>query len=267
MNRYCTELRKICLKVREWIEKQPFVKEESITDWLLFEISNKIPRFYYKSFTRKEEAKETGADWEWWIIFDNSIFRMRIQAKKIKLNSDNYHLLAYTNKYGLQIEKLIEKSQQDNFIPFYSFYTAKANKVRCGENRNNEGVYLEGAKAIYNRFILPGKIKLTYDDILKHTTPLSCFLCCPIFRDPIPSANGGERFKKFLIHYYRDEILIDNGKQILGEYRKLPKHIHSFIESIKEGLPDWWEKKFSSQIADINSLAVLDVRRHDNFNG
>ena len=261
MNRDCAELRKICLKVREWLKKQPSVKEESITDWLLFEISNNIPRFYYKSFTRNEEAKETGADWEWWIIFDDSIYRMRIQAKKIKSDIDNYHLLAYTNKYGLQIEKLIEKSQQDNFIPFYSFYSAKANKVRCGQNRNNEGVYLEGAKAIYNRFILPGKAKLTYDDILKHTTPLSCFLCCPI-----SSSNGGQRFKEFLIHYFHDEIQIDNDneKQNLGEYRELPKYIYSFLEFIKEGIPDWWEKEFSSQIADINSLAVLDVRKHDN---
>ena len=258
MDRDCTKLREICLKVQKWIEKQPSVKEESITDWLLFEISNNIPRFYYKSFSRNEEAKETGADWEWWIIFNDSIFRLRIQAKKIKMDDDNYHLIAYANRYGLQIEKLIKKSKEDNFIPFYSFYTSKANQVRCGENRNNEGVYLDAAEAIYNRFILAGKKKLEFNDILKHATPLSCILCCPITR----RKNGGNGFKEFLIHYYRDEVTFeDHDEQILGEYKELPKHIQIFLETIKEGLPDWWEKEFFSQIKEVNSLAVYDARK------
>jgi len=266
MDKDCKKLRKICLKIREWMEKQPAVKEESITDWLLFEVSNNIPRFYYKSFSRNEEAKETGADWEWWIVFDDSTFRLRIQAKKLKIDNDNYHLLAYANRYGLQIEKLIENSKKDNFIPFYSFYTSKADQVRCGENRNNEGVYLDGAKDIYNRFILPGKKTLKFDDILKYTTPLSCILCCPITRHK----DGGKGFKEFLISYYPEETILDdhNKNQILGEYKEMPKHIHIFLESVKEGLPDWWEKEFSSQIKEVNSLAVYDARKQfDNTDG
>jgi len=264
MDRDCNELRKICLKIRSWIEKQPYVKEESITDWLLFEVSENIPKFYYKAFSRNEEAKETGADWEWWILFRDSSFRMRIQAKKIKINSDNYPLLAYTNKYGLQIEKLIEKSKNDNFIPLYAFYTSKTNKVRCGENRTNEGVYIDGAKTIYKRFILPGKKKLTYNDILEHTTPLSCFLCCPIAH----SIKDAKRFQEFLIHYYGEEIKgVDqnnNDGLILGQYKDIPNYITSFVESVKEGLPDWWEKEFNRQIKDVNSLVVYDARHSNN---
>ena len=262
MNRDCHELKKICRRILNWLEKQPFVKEESITDWLLFEISEKIPRFYYKAFSRNEEAKETGADWEWWILFRNSSFRMRIQAKKVKINGNNYPLLSYKNRYGLQIKKLIESSNKNNFIPFYAFYTSSINKVRCKQKILNEGVYVDGAKTIYKRFILQERKKLSHNDILQYTIPLSCFLCCPI----VHNVNGSGRFRGFINHYYEEEIKDvkqnndNNDGLMLGEYKNLPKYIISFIKSVKEGLPDWWEKEFDRYIRDVNSLVVYDAR-------
>ena len=38
----------------EWLDKQPSVKEESLTDWLLYNVSNLSPKVYYKAFTRNE---------------------------------------------------------------------------------------------------------------------------------------------------------------------------------------------------------------------
>ena len=40
----CIEVKKISEYIREWISKQPAVKEESLTDFLLFQLSEKVPR-------------------------------------------------------------------------------------------------------------------------------------------------------------------------------------------------------------------------------
>ena len=50
-----------------WLKKQRHVKEESLTDWLLYQVSEKCPDIYYQAFTKHEEA-ENGCDWEWWIL-------------------------------------------------------------------------------------------------------------------------------------------------------------------------------------------------------
>lgn len=80
----CERVRHCSLYVRHWIEKQPEVKEESLTDWLLFELSRRIPRIRYKSFSRHEESRVTGADWHWWFVFDRFSFQIRVQAKRLK---------------------------------------------------------------------------------------------------------------------------------------------------------------------------------------
>lgn len=67
----------LCLS--EWITAQPFVKEESLTDWLLYRLSKNLPSLKYKEFNRHEEAR-TGADWEWWLIGNSESLCLRVQA-------------------------------------------------------------------------------------------------------------------------------------------------------------------------------------------
>lgn len=78
----CENLKESSLYIKRWIDGQPEVKEESISDWLLFDMSQKIRRIVSKSFTRHEEAKLTGADWEWWILYSNVAYKFRVQAKR-----------------------------------------------------------------------------------------------------------------------------------------------------------------------------------------
>ncbi len=54
-----------------WMQKQPNVKEESLTDWMLYNVSEKCKYFYYKTFSKNEEAYN-GADWEWWVLTENN---------------------------------------------------------------------------------------------------------------------------------------------------------------------------------------------------
>ena len=65
----CTEFAKAARYVRDWLVHQPNVKEETLTDWLLYRISRQLASVYYIAFSRHQEARVTGADWEWWIRF------------------------------------------------------------------------------------------------------------------------------------------------------------------------------------------------------
>lgn len=266
MNTDADRLRDSSLYVRKWLVRQPSVKEESITDWLLFDISENIKGVYYQAFTRHEEARKTGADWEWWFVFRDFAMKLRIQAKKLILKQDNYPSLAHTNRYGLQIEKLLKDSIDENFIPLYAFYASHADVTMCGKNILDEGVYLAGGKQIYQDFIVNGKKTVNDSEILQKSNPLSCVLGCPM------SLERG----RFLVDYFRRYYPTDsqrdseetrnirNNDEILGYHREIPNYVTSFIENSSEGLPDWWESEFRSSIGNINALFVYDARNKEN---
>lgn len=258
----CAKLKESSVEVKKWIEKQPAVKEESITDWLLYDVSRKISRIIYKAFSRYEEARKTGADWEWWFLFPTFSAKMRIQAKKIAEKTDVYPIIAYTNRYGLQIEKLLQDSKTKNFIPFYAFFTSAREKVMCERAINDEGVYLAGGNRIYVDFIMNGKKTLQQSDVLLDSVPLSCFLCCPYcWRDV-------DGLILFLKYYYfleigfgtREEAVGAQQRTIPGIYREIPSYISSFMQYARGELPDWWEREFQHDLEDVNALVVYDAR-------
>ena len=160
--------------IANWLTKQPSVKEESLTDWLLFEISSKIPRVRYVSFSRYVEARKTGADWEWWFLYPGGSYRYRVQAKKASPNGDNYPSIAYTNQHGLQIDKLISDSKNANAIPAYVFYSASSSPLgsKCGGGVAAKGAFSVGAQNIYSEFIAGGKVVVSETDILQISIPL-----------------------------------------------------------------------------------------------
>ncbi|MDP3025117.1 MAG: hypothetical protein Q8O10_06245 [candidate division Zixibacteria bacterium] len=259
----CEKLKESSIYIRNWIERQPAVKEESITDWLLYDVSEKIRGITYRMFTRHQEARETGADWEWWFLFPDFSAKMRVQAKNIDPSKDNYPSIAHTNKYGLQIEKLLQDSKDKNFIPLYAFYTCLQEVVMCRRGINDEGVYLSGGNRVYADFIQNGKTMVLAKDILARSVPLSCFLCCPLCFE------GDRGFIRFLSSYYHQEIgllpeqatSIDAEEEIPGIYRQVPGYVSSFIEHAREKLPDWWEKEFREYLEGVNALFVYDMRK------
>lgn len=262
------KLKKSSVYVKDWINRQPAVKEESLTDWLLYDVSTNISSITYKAFTRHEEARKTGADWEWWFLFEEFSAKFRIQAKMIHPATDNYPSIAYTNKYGLQIEKLIQDAKNKNFIPLYALYTCLEEKTLCQKrmNINYEGVYLSGANKIHNDFILNGKQVIQPSDLMKRSIPLSCILSYPrCFH------NGTRGFHRFLSHYFSEEIKVERQNEpssfihgcenIPGIHSQIPKYITSFIEHSEKGLPDGWEQKFGDDLEGANSLLVHDFRK------
>ena len=259
MDNDCKLLKDSSLYIRHWIHKQSNVKEESLTDWLLYDISNKIKRISYKAFSRNEEAKVTGADWEWWFLFKSYSYKFRVQAKKIKTNGDNYSSIAYSNRHGLQINKLISDSIDNNSIPIYSFYTNKINRVKCGKHILDEGVYITGANGLYDKFIKVGRQKVQFDDILEDSIPLSCMLCCPLAH---PSRDKHD-FTKFISNYFSSELKNNDSDRFIGQYKEIPFYVNSLIEISNEDKSDFWEKEFESYIENINGILIFDNRNID----
>jgi hypothetical protein len=271
----CEHLYESSQYIKHWIQQQPGVKEESLTDWLLFDVSEKIPSISYKAFSRHEEARQTGADWEWWFLYPSFSFAMRVQAKKLHPSSDNYPGIAHTNRHGLQIEKLLRDCARENYMPFYAFYTDQRADVMCQMQRNDEGVFMAGGQKIYDAFMNGPRLKVMTADALQHTVALSCFLCCPLAsgRESLMPGGPGDAadwdgWKSFINQYYRSEtepMFTEKesntaNEMIPGMHKKTPPHIESFVKLSREGLPDWWEREFRHAVEGTNALVVYDLR-------
>ncbi|MFI0430685.1 DUF6615 family protein [Mariniflexile sp. HMF6888] len=86
-----------------------------------YKLSDLDPNISYQLFNRIQEARTTGADFEFWILTNNFNFRARVQAKRLRQNKDHYSSIAYTNNYGYQIEKLRTDAISNGFGPLYAF--------------------------------------------------------------------------------------------------------------------------------------------------
>ena len=97
------------------------LSEESITDYRLLEMKRELGKIIeIEKFTRTEEG-QNGADWEWWILGAVNAFGMRIQAKRLYLDSMRY--MAMRPPHGpTQASKLIQDALTHNLYPLYCFY-------------------------------------------------------------------------------------------------------------------------------------------------
>lgn len=259
MTKSCEVFGECTAYVQNWISKQPEVGEESITDWLLFNISEKLPYIKYKQFSRYVEGRVTGADWEWWFVFSNSqSFATRVQAKKIRLNKDNYSGLAHTTQGMLQVDKLIKDARTKGMAAFYAFYTNSDSQTLCKGNRKGYGVYWGEANRVRSEFIQKGRKKVTDLDVLAISNPIECLFCCPL---TFEKQNGIEGFKNYLESYFPTYNEQDEKSNIRVEnlgFQKTPNYISTLLES--EEVPDWYESEFRNRIEGVKSILVVDMR-------
>lgn len=259
----CNVIRKSSSYIRRWLTRQPGVREESLTDWLLYNVSKCLPFVQYVAFSHHQEARETGADWEWWILFQDNYFRLRVQAKKVSAANDNYPELARTNRYGLQIEKLLEDAGTANAIPLYALYSAETGHSICecrSLHGDEDGVFLAGASRLHDDFIAGrSRQRISSSDLLTRSNPFSCFACSPRIRWA-----GGTmyHFLHFFEHYYASEIRPKGENRDLprGVHTELPEYVSSLVEHANEGIPDGWERKFRGSLQDFNAILVYDHR-------
>ncbi len=273
--------------IKDWLIKQPHVKEESLTDWLLFDTSKHNSAIYYQAFSRHEEAFN-GSDWEWWILTANSTsptqsstynaYRFFVQAKKLLSNGqDNYSGLSYSNKNGLQIDLLTQKASIYNAFPLYVYYSTSEPEIKEQErnlhfvNKSDlnwcahcpNGCFLANAYDVYKLLFANGRKKLSDIELLNHSCKLS--LLDMLFT---ASPNDAEfllsQFNNNIIEYFN---VINNDSNcfphcvhgIKHSSNKIPNYLSLFIEQRKEDLT-WFESEMQRTLPDVSGIGVIDLR-------
>ena len=236
--------------LRRWLVAQPHVKEESLTDWLLYRIDVERTDVIYKAFTRHEEARTTGADWEWWMVFPDGAMRFRVQAKKLT-DGDNYPSIAHSNKYGMQISKLLSDAKAVNAFPLYAFYSTQQPGACPMPGLAPEGAHLASAFQIDD--LLSSRTILSTAKVLSLARPLSCLVCCPL-----ASEKGRAGLVQFVRQYFDRESHAMSESGVDGQHQYLPPFVSSFLERRPNG--DSWEREFSRDLEGIDALMVVDLR-------
>ncbi len=101
--------------------------EETITEMNLLEIRRRHPhKVTLLTFSKSQESKNTGADWEWHIIGSVYTLKMRVQAKRIH-KAGGIGKLQQMGKEAAkpQIDLLIEDAKANSLFPAYCFYCAE----------------------------------------------------------------------------------------------------------------------------------------------
>lgn len=283
-----------------WIRNQAHVKEESITDRILYELNRNNPYVICHEFKRNEEALN-GADWEWWLLFDNPFkthefykdtqslsntvaYRFRIQAKKLLAdNKDKNYVFHYANKNDFQIKMLIERANEVKAIPLYAFYSdafCKSKEVSinlngkeflfnnvCSDCKN--GIYLLSATWAYdNHFNVTGH-KSTSQDIVNESFPASIldFIVASVHPDYYYCLNDNHE------SLYHKKIDLNQIQKALSEtdymykYGEFPNYLLKLISQLdnryesKESKSFYQVQKEYVEPEDVCGVGLIDCRR------
>lgn len=257
----------------DWLKAQSFVKEESLTDWLLYYISNHNRNVYYKAFTRNEEASN-GSDWEWWILTDEfsttKAYRLLVQAKKLKPNSnDNYPLVTYSNKNGFQIDLLIAEARTRNALPLYAYYSCCLPNIdeQCKninyisdamlkwcENCVN-GCFLTSAFALHKNVFSNPRRKIVDQELIDASFGLS--LLDFIWGEPGKASSLLSEFNNHFKDLNNDK---NNWSGIQHNYKDLPVYVKTLIERREEDL-SWLDREFHHEIGILSGVVIVDNRK------
>lgn len=179
MKNLCETAKDASQYVAGWLQRQPSVKEESITDWLLDYLDQHCTQISYSQFTRHEEGRSSGADWDWWILLRSGCFKLRVQAKRLKRRVDHYSDLGRSNKYGYQIDMLLNSSAGLNFYPIYALYGISEGMERCPNTSRSESLHICSAQEVNDMIFGEPRHRVDSSALLGLSIPLSCLFCCP----------------------------------------------------------------------------------------
>jgi len=188
----CEANQKLSEEVKGFLQNVPDVKEESITDYLVWkwgELDDKFNYINIKTFTRKEENLITGADFEieLWIVGRTFHFPLVFQAKKAVKPFDSYaSKLNYPKNTQAQLKKLLSYSLSKRRLPFYVFYSIPDSdtQVMCAMNQaQGSGVFM--MDAFTAKEFADGRrgYRISKNKILAATNPFHCMFCCPLICD------------------------------------------------------------------------------------
>lgn len=266
-----------------WLRKQKHVKEESLTDWMLYEISKKCNFVYYQTFSRHEEAKN-GSDWEWWVLTPDSSWRHRynayrflVQAKKLLADgNDNYPLINYSNRYGTQVDLLLNSARDKNALPLYMYYSiGKTNVIEqirnvsyiseyalCWCEGCTNGCYLSLAQTVYELIYHTPRKKILDSQMLDCSFKLS--ILDLIFKEDKKRIDIIlDDFNRELMGRVESDNYIYFNQGVRGikhNEESIPKYVAVFIKNMNKDL-NWFEEEM--RITDIFGLGIVDLRNEE----
>lgn len=253
--------------------------EETITETNLLEIRRRHPRkVTLMTFSKSQESKNTGADWEWHIIGRIYTLKMRVQAKRIH-KAGGIGNLKQMGKGAAkpQIDLLIEDAKANSLFPAYCFYCAEPQRsywVKGTAEEKSEtfetGCLIADAETVKSKS--PKKlIEIESDTVPWH------FLCArhkfsvrqsPYlhrFQEDIPIERYIEQFIEEVIPSYDDRATdiglptifqLNDGRSRLDER----KGISRTSEAVgKEIIPEDFERR------GITRFLKIDMRSPDLF--
>ena len=237
-----------------WINNQPYVKEESITDRVVYELNKNNPYVICVEFNRNEEAFN-GADWEWWFLkgektSDLIAYRFRVQAKKMmQERKDNRHLFHYANKNGFQIEALIKRAKENRAFPFYALYTgyhesgpdnvklfeiASYVKNLCKKCKN--GIFLLSAYEAYEDYFKRTDMKAATADLISRSFPASMIdiILNAYHRFYYNYENHYENVHKDIVYKHKIDYIVLDSFHLMSKISEYRYHFDEFPPSLKQ---------------------------------
>lgn len=211
-----------------WMTRQSAVKEESITDWLLDYFHQNSRDIEYYQFSRHEEGRYSGADWDWWFLLGRGCFKLRIQAKKLRMRHNHYGDLARSNKSGLQIDMLLESSVKYNFYPLYALFGHRDGPGRCDLGPDLIVLSICAAQEVYDLLFNSPRCRIDSRKLSDLSIPLHCLFCCSLTEPD----NQGPR--QLLEHYFRVPRRTLEGEPEGDPNRGFEESVPSIIQTLFE---------------------------------
>lgn len=177
-----SKLNTICKSIFDWLSIYPKVQEETLTDWLKYQIIKRSAsvgtNVKCRLFSKHKEGTVTGADMELFVLKKNGNYAYRIQAKKLDNKADkNASAFAYTTNSGKsQYDMLVNDASNNGMIPLYMFYMSNSGKMVCNKYAQNCGAIISDA-AIYKDYAKKVKKQCAASYIISVSYPLPCILC------------------------------------------------------------------------------------------
>lgn len=181
--------------VRDGAYADVVVGEESITDYLLLDLHRHARGLaYLQKWSRHQEGRRTGADWDWWFVRPDlsAGVGLRIQAKRLDFFTQRFEHFDHRNRTGRQIDMLEGSARAAGMHALYCLYLATEaspdDRTAClsyapdDPRRDWPGapMSLYGCSLIATGAVRPqldaGDHRLAplWPDLL----PLSCLTCC-----------------------------------------------------------------------------------------
>ncbi|MFO1493171.1 MAG: DUF6615 family protein [Lysobacterales bacterium] len=185
----CESHKALASEVRNFILNVGDIKEESITDFLVWKWRELDKRFNYlsvRTFNHDEESARTGADFDFdlelWLVGRRTHVALAVQAKKFVRQHDSYvRKLRYPNGTKQQMDTLIRYAASNNRLPYYFFYalSGPAMTSRCAASSLDGAVFV--AEAGVMEEFADGKRggRVSRDALLAECSPFHCLFCCP----------------------------------------------------------------------------------------